>query len=192
MAIKQGKGNRATLAGQLIAGARKHFANGSQVLTFAGGFANFTVDAAIAELQKIIDLRAVAAAARANAKDQVQAERDAAPKLVAFLDAFEALVRVMFGADTAALADFGLTPRKRPIPKTAQQKAVAAAKRKATRSARGTMGPKAKKAVHGNVTAQLVVTPVAPAPDTPKAPAAPAPVAPAGAPGGAATAPPKG
>jgi hypothetical protein len=187
----QGKGTRAARAGQLVAGARKHFANGGQLLTFAGGFANVTVDAAVAELQELIDNREATMAARATVRDKVQAEREAMPALVAFMNAFEALIRVMFGADTTALADFGLTPHKRPAPKTATDKAVAAAKRKATREARGTRGPKAKKAIHGNVTAKLVVTPATPAAEAPEAPT-PAP-APAAAPGGgAATAPPKG
>jgi hypothetical protein len=186
MGTTLGKDKRATRVGKLIAGARKHFANGGQILTFAGGLASVTVDAAVAELQKLIDNRAATTAAQATARDKVQAERAATPALVAFMNAFEALVRVMFGADTAALADFGLSPRKQPAPKTAVEKAVTAAKRQATRDARGTKGPKAKKAVHGNVTANLVVTPV---PSPAEAPA-PAPAA-AGAPGGAAPAPPK-
>ncbi len=183
----KGKGTRATRAGQLIAGTRKRLTNGAQVLTFAGGFANVTVDAAVAELQTLIDNRAAATAARAAARDKVAAEQAAMPALVAFMNAFEALIRVMFGNDTAALADFGLTPRKAPAPKTTEEKAAAAAKRAATRTARGTKGPKARKAIHGNVTASLVVTPAAPPAMVPAAPATPAP---APAPAGAVTAPP--
>ena len=183
-----GKGTRATRAGQLVAGARKHFANGGQVLTFAGGLANVTVDGAVGQLQKLIDNRGAVTEARATVRDRVAAEREAAPALDAFMNAFENLVRVMFGADTTVLADFGLQPHKRALPRTATEKAVAAAKRKATREARGTKGPKAKKAVHGNVTANLVVTPATPEAE---APAVPAP-APAPAPGGATAAPPKG
>jgi hypothetical protein len=184
---KLGKGTRATRAGQLVAGARKHFTNGGQVLGIAGALANVTVDQAVAELQELGEYRAAAAAAQATARDRVQAEREAMPRLVAFMNAFETLVRVTFGADTTALADFGLQPRKRATPKTATEKAVAAAKRKATREARGTKGPKAKKAVHGNVMANLVVTPVAPPAE---GPAVPTP-APAAANGGAAVAPAK-
>jgi hypothetical protein len=186
----QGKGTRATRAGQLIAGAKKHFTNGTQVLTFAGTLANVTVDQAIAELQELIDNRSASVAARATAKDKVAAERAAMPTLVAFLNAFEALIRIMFANDTTSLADFGLTPRKQRAPKTAQQKAAAAAKAKATRQARGTKGPKAKKAIHGNVTTNLVVTPMttspAQAPTTPTNAEAPNP-----SPGGAAAAPQK-
>jgi hypothetical protein len=42
---------------------------------------------------------------------------------------------------------------------TAEQKAVAAAKREATRAARHTMGKNQKKAVKGAINATLVVTP---------------------------------
>ena len=106
------------------------------------------------------------------------------------MNAFEALIRIMFASDSTALADFGLAPRKQPVPKTAAEKAAAAAKAKATRELRGTKGPKAKKSVKANVTTTLVVTPLtaveAPAPAVLAAP-------PAGSPGGAATAsPPKG
>jgi hypothetical protein len=183
-----GKGTRAVRAGQLVAGARRHFTNGGQVLGLAGALANVTVDQAVAELNELVANRAATATAQATARDKVQAERDATPRLVAFMNAFETLVRVTFGADTTALADFGLQPRKRRAPRTATEKAVAAAKNRATREARGTKGSKARKAVHGNVTATLVVTPVtAPA----EAPQTPAP-APAPAPNGAAAAPPKG
>jgi hypothetical protein len=172
-----GKGTRATRAGQLVAGTRKRFPNGGQNLTFGGGATTVTVDAAVAELQKLIDLRAATTAARATARDTVKAESGQMPTLVAFMNAFEELVRFTFGADTKALADFGLTPRKGAVPKTAAEKAVAAAKAKATRAARGTKGPKARKAVRGNVTATLVVTPAAPPPAEGSAVPAPAPAA---------------
>ena len=186
----QGKGTRATRAGQLIAGTKKHFTNGTQVLAFAGALANVTVNQAIGELQTLVDNRAATVAARATAKDKVAAEQAAMPTLVAFLNAYEALIRIMFANDTTSLADFGLTPHKPRPPKTAEEKAAAAAKAKATRQARGTKGPKAKKAIKGNVTATLVVTPATP--PAPQAPTAPAPAeAPAPSPGGAAAAPQK-
>jgi hypothetical protein len=186
----QGKGTRATRAGQLIAGSRKRFANGTQVLTFAGGLANVSVDQAVAELQTLIDNRVASVTARATARDKVKAERAAMPALVAFMNAFEALIRIMFANDTTALADFGLAPHKQPGPKKVEAKAVAAAKAKATREARGTMGPKAKRAIHGNVTASIVVTPLTTAPA--EAPTAPAKAeAPTPSPGGAAAPPQK-
>ncbi len=53
-----------------------------------------------------------------------------------------------FGAASSKLADFGFTPRK-VVVLTPAQKAAAAAKRAATRKARGTMGPKAKLKITG-------------------------------------------
>jgi len=186
--INKGKGTRATRAGQLIAGIRKRFTNGSQVLALGGALGSVTVDAAVKQLQELIDDRTAVASAQATARDKVTAEREALPGLVAFMNAFEALMRLTFAADTTALADFGLPPRKQRAPQTAEQKAVAAAKRKATRAARGTTSAKAKQAIKGNVTAQVVVTPVnAPQAAAPEAPAPAA--APAPAPGGAAAAP---
>jgi hypothetical protein len=69
------------------------------------------------------------------------------------------------------LADFGLRPKKAPTPLTVEEKAAAAAKRKATRVARNTMGSQQKKAVTGTFVG-VVVTPIWTAPITP-APAAP-------------------
>jgi len=185
-----GKGTRAARAGQLIAGTRKHFKTGTQVLQSAGAFATVTADAAVAELQKLIDNRAAAVAARTTAKDVVAAEQAAMPTLVAFMNAFEGLIRGMFGGDTTVLADFGLAPRKRPVPKTSVELAAAAVKASATREARGTKGPKAKRAVKGKVTG-IAVTPLTES--TPAAPAASAPAsAPATATAGATTTPPKG
>lgn len=143
MSTNTGKGTRAVRAGQLIAGARKRFPNGGQTLTMGGGSTTVTVDAVCGDLQKIIDNRAATTAAQATARDTVKAERAQAPALVQTMDEFEQVVRFMFGADTKALADFGLKPRKERKPQTAEQKAAAAAKRKATRAAHGTQGAKA-------------------------------------------------
>jgi hypothetical protein len=179
MAKNTGKNAVATRVGQLIAGTKKRFPNGSQKLTLGGGSA-VTVDEAVAELQKLVDNRAAVTAAKAAAQVKVEAERSQAPALDAFVRVFEAFVRFTFGTDTAALADFGLAPPRARAPLTAEQKAVAAAKRAATREARGTKSAKAKKSVHGNVAAKLVVTPVtvvaASPPATVSAPPTPAPV----------------
>jgi hypothetical protein len=178
-----GKNSRATRVGQLIAGAQKRFTNGKQQITVGG--ASTTVTAALNELQSFIDNRAAVVAAQATAKAKVAAEDAALPALDAFVNAFTATVRFLFGTQPEALADFGLAPHKARTPQTAEQKAVAAAKREATRVARGTKGPKAKSEIHGNITAQLVVTPAGTANGTP-APEAPAAAPPSAQSGGAA------
>ncbi len=68
-------------------------------------------------------------------------------------------LQTMFAGQGAVLADFGLAPRKVPATRTPQEKAASAAKAKATREARGTLGPVKKQSVKGNVTG-VVVTPV--------------------------------
>jgi hypothetical protein len=108
------------------------------------------------------------------------------------MSALEAFIRLQFSADTAALADFGLPQRKQRATPTAEEKAVAVAKRMATREARGTTSAKAKRAIKGNITAKLVVSPAnAAQAEAPEAPAtAPATATASG--GAAATAPLKG
>lgn len=155
------KNGKATLVGQLISGAKKHFTNANQTITLGG--ASITIDAAIDELQSFVDNRAAVVAAQAAAKTKLLAERAELPALNAFIKAFIGFVRLTFGPQADVLADFGLAPAKAPAPLTAEKKAVAAAKRKATRDARGTKGAKAKKVIHGNVNAELVVTSAAPA-----------------------------
>ena len=162
------------LAKTLIAGARKRFPNGAEQVTV--GNVPTTIDQLTAELQSFVDNRTAVEAAQVAATKAVETERAQAPSLIAILIAFVAFVRGVFGQDTAALADFGLEPHKAPAPLSAEQKAVAAAKRKATREARGTASTKAKKGIKGNVTAKLVVTPATPA-SPPVPAAAPAPAA---------------
>ncbi len=164
------KTTAATLAGSFITGMRKRFPNGSQTLTFGGGAFATTVDAAIANLQALVNNRTAVTTAQAAAKATVDEENAKMPALLALLRALEAFIKLNFEANASALADFGLPPPKARTPMTAEQKAVASAKREATRLARGITTAAKKKAVKGNVTATLVVTPAA----SPEAPAAPA------------------
>ena len=174
------RNGKATRVAQVIAGARKHFPNGAETLTLEG--APTTIDAVLTELQGFVDDRAAIVAAQMAARNKVAAERAGLPAMSALFAAFIAFIRNALGPTAEALADFAIPVRKVPAPKTAEQKAVAAAKRKATREARGTKGPVARKAVHGNITAKLVVT--AAAVDAAGAPTAPATAPTAAAPGG--------
>jgi len=166
------KTTKVSLVQNLITGANKHFPNAGQTLTFGG--ATRTVTALTQLLQSYVDLRSAVIASQAATKTKVAAERAQTPPLLAVIDELVAFVKVTFGNQPDALADFGLAPPKARTPRTAEQKAVAAAKSKATRAARGTLGKVQKEAVKGSVTATLVVTPQAgslPAMTTP-APAA--------------------
>jgi hypothetical protein len=156
------KNAKAATVTNLITGAKKLFVNGKQLVPLDGK--SMTVDDATAQMQTFVDNREATVAAQATAKAKVAVERAQAPALLALIRAFEALVRLTVGNDAQALAGFGLAPHKVPAPLTAEQKAVAVAKREATRVARGTKSAKQKKSVKGNVTAALVVTPATPAP----------------------------
>jgi hypothetical protein len=153
----KGKTGTAAAAGHLMVGAKKHFPDPKEVITVAG--TSMTVGDATSELQKLVDNRTAVVTAQAAAAQRVAAEATQLATLGAFLRAFIAFVRVSFGTNAEALLDFGIEPPKARAQPTTEQMAVAAAKREATRAKRGTTGPKAKKAVHGNIRAELVVTP---------------------------------
>ena len=140
MTTKQvGKSVVAALAGKLIVGTGKHLAGVTQVLLVGG---SYTPAEVTSKLQQIVTLRAGVDAAKAAAKTKLTAEEADMPALRIFMDAYVTYVKAAFGNVPDALADFGLAQKKAHAPLTIEQKAAAAAKRKATRAARGTMGPK--------------------------------------------------
>ncbi len=151
----QSKGQVVALAKQLIAGTGKHLVTGTQV-SFAGG--SFTPDQIASELQSIVDLRTDVSAAQATARAKIAAETARMPSLRTFMSAYQAFIKVTYGTAPDALADFGIHPKAR-APLTVEAKALAVARRKATRAARHTMGAKRRLAVKGDVTG-IVLTPV--------------------------------
>jgi len=183
-----GKDALAVLAASLAAGAQKHFPAGSSLSV---GGAMLTLVQIAAQLNGFAALRTDVDTARAALDTKIAAETAQATAMRAFMSAFERIVRGSFGNQPDVMADFGLAPNKVRAPLTVVQKAAAAAKRKATRAARGTTSSKAKQAIKGNVTG-VVVTPVTAEPPAaatgttsgtdapanaqgPSAPAAPAP-----------------
>jgi hypothetical protein len=154
--MANGKSKGASLAESLIAGTKKHLSTASS-LAFGGG--TFTPAQVEASLQTLADLRTAVDDARAAAKTKVAAELAQAPALRSHMAAFESFVRATFGNTPDVLADFGLQPKRARKPLTAKQQAAAAAKRKATRAARNTMGKVQKKEVKGDVTG-ITLTPV--------------------------------
>jgi hypothetical protein len=170
-----GKNSQAARVKQLILGTKKHYPNGSAVLSVGG--ASFTVTDLTKLMQDFVDQREAVEASKAATMAKVEAERTQAPSRIATIAAFETIVRGSFGSSADVLADFGLTPRKARAPMTAEKKAVAVAKRAATRVARHTTSAKRKKDIKGAVNAALVVTPQAGSQPvaTPPAPAGNAP-----------------
>jgi hypothetical protein len=180
------KNKTATRAEQLIAGTRQDFANVAS-MAFAG--TTYTPAQVLTSLQTLIDLRDAVDAAKKVAATKVAAEKAQAPSLRKFMSAYVTFVKATFGDQPDVLAHFGLAPRKAATPLTVEEKTAAAAKRKATRDARHTLGPKQKKDIKGDVTG-VTVTPVTAAkPVATTAPATPAPAPATATPGtaGAAT-----
>jgi len=159
------KSTQAVLAASLAAGALKHFPAGNSM---AVGGVTLTLNQIETELTGFASLRTGVDTARAALQAKLAAEEAQATVMNAFLEAFVKIVRGSFGNQADVLADFGLEPEKAPTPLTVEQKVAAAAKRKATRAARGTTGSKAKLAITGNVTG-VTVTPVTTATPTPPA-----------------------
>jgi hypothetical protein len=150
------KNKSASRAEQLIAGTKQDFANVAS-LAFAGS--TYTPAQVQTSLQTLVDLRNAVDAAKAVTATKVAAEKAQAPSLRRFMSAYVTFVKATFGDHPDVLAHFGLAPRKAATPLTVEEKAAAAAKRKATRDARHTMGPQQKRDVKGDVTG-VKVTPV--------------------------------
>jgi hypothetical protein len=143
-------------AEKLIAGLQKHFANVTS-LKFASG--DHTPDEITKALTALVNLHLAVDAEKSVLKAKLAAVKDLAPALRKQMRAFESFVMATFSESADVLADFGLEPKKVPTPLTTEQKAVANAKREATRAARGTTGKKARKSVTGGVV-NVVQTPV--------------------------------
>jgi hypothetical protein len=160
----------------LIAGTQKHLSN--ETLSFNG--ATFEPTALTQLFQQLIDALVRADAVKANWKDALKAMKDAKAAVVPTLGAYQSYVVNRFGNAPSTLEDFGIAPCKVRAPLTAEQKALAVAKRKATRAIRHTLGPKQKKNVKGTLPANTPNTgaPQTSTPTTPSTattPAAPAP-----------------
>jgi hypothetical protein len=127
---------------QFVAGIGKRLQN-VQSLAIAGK--TYTP----ADLVKLFQQQIAAAdgidAARAKLRDATQAFRDLSQELTPIVIGFRHFVRNQFGDVAEVLSDFGIPAAKPRAVPTLEQKAAAAAKRKATREARHTMGPKKKK-----------------------------------------------
>jgi hypothetical protein len=171
----------------LIAGIQEHL--GAQSFLIAGSITPAAQVASV--LQGRVDAENLVVSTQAAWHAAVKAAEQLLASTAPYVQGIEQTIRVMYAASPALLADFALTPRKTPAPRTAAQKVIAAAKAKATRAARHTMGSVQKAGVTGSLTGPVVVQPdgstsngsssATPAqPATPPAAPATPPAAPAG------------
>ncbi len=92
--------------------------------------------------QRCVDARAKVAA-RAHLAEALGEVHDADAARMVTDRALKAWVRVEFGQERVEANDFGFPAPKKPT-MTAEQKALAVERGRATRKARGTMGPRQK------------------------------------------------
>jgi hypothetical protein len=162
------KGLVVATAKQFVAGTAKHLGSMAQVTLLGSSFTPAQLES---KLQALVDLRSDVDAARAAATAKLANEAAQTPALLALMGALESFVKATFGASPDVLADFGLAPKAR-AQVTVETKAVANAKRKATRAARHTMGPKQKKGIVG-VIPDVITIPTTASPTVTTAPISP-------------------
>jgi hypothetical protein len=160
-------------------GVDKHFAKVKN-LTLAG--VTYTPATLKATFAAETDAHNALDQSRAQLKEQVATARAAQAKASAARKGLKAYVLGNYGAQAVnVLADFGMTPPKTPGPKTSLAKAQAAARAKATRKARHTMGKRERLAIQADPVT-LVAEGTEEASTAPSAPAAAPSVVPTSAP----------
>jgi len=162
----------------LISGIQKYLPN----VSFLVGGQSTPAGEVTAKVQTRVDANNAVFTAEAAFHGAVRTGQEAEASSDAYVTAIRQQVLAMFAGQPEVLAEFRLSPRKQPVPRTAEQLVIAAAKAKATREARGTKGPKARLEITGTVQSPIVipVPPEASVVSTPTASApAPAPAAPA-------------
>jgi hypothetical protein len=120
----------------------------------------------IAVYQDTLDTRSTVETQRAAYEQALQARERANTARLAIDEGLKAWVANQFGPVTQTVSEFGFSPRKARA-KSAQTKADAVVKLRATRKARNTMGKRQKAGIKGTVP-----TPTAPAEPAITAPAA--------------------
>jgi hypothetical protein len=165
------RGDRIAADQAMINGILKFLA---QIATLPVGATNMTPADIVKILQDRVNAGQAVQTADAARTAAVKADRDERAKTSAFMQALRRIVLGMFQEAPDTLAIFGLTAPKVRKSKVAT-KAAAVAKNKATREARGTVGPKKKLTIKGAVpTAPATPAPTeGPTAATPATPAKP-------------------
>ncbi len=157
-----------TAANQLlVAGLNKHQATLPSMVINGQ---SYTAAQAVTELDQIIAAANLVVTTRASWQAAVKADLAERTSTSTFVGSLKQAILVAFTGQVDVLADFGLSPRKVRV-LTPEEKQAAAAKAKATRAARHTMGKNQKAAILGTTAQPSPATPAAPA--TPATPAAP-------------------
>jgi hypothetical protein len=161
----------------LIASLPKFCAN--TVFTLSGQ--TYTSASLVTLATAVLNAGAASSAAKASlAAARAAEEKSIAGDGVVVREARDTLA-LMFNDVPETLSAFAIAPRKLPRPLSAEARAAATAKLRATRLARGTTSKEQKAKISGNVTGVTIVPITSPASPAPAAatPAAPTPATPA-------------
>jgi hypothetical protein len=139
----------------LVAGTVKHAPSGTVTLANT----TYATTDLVRVIQSLGDALDAVHAAKAGWQDALNRARDVGAKVIPVMRDYETWVAITYRGAPSMLADYGVVPAKVPAPLTAEEKATAAQRRRATRAARHTMGKNQKKDVGGVVTATPVVQP---------------------------------
>ncbi len=142
---KRGKGDKRARNSAIIRGIRKHRAVFDQVRV---GPERLNADGLIARFQGHSELMNEIDDLDNRKTEAVAKERRMEPEIRDLRDLVLHAIRAHFGEDTLETEVFGVKAKRRPR-WTIATKAAAVVKRKGTRHARGTMGPKQRKKIKG-------------------------------------------
>ena len=139
----------------LITGIPTYCAN--TIFSVAGQ--TYTAPQAVAFLTTVLDASTGRTAARAALVAAMQAEEKVLAQDGQVAREIRDSIALMFSNVPPALSAFEIVPRKMPKPLSVEERALATAKARATREARGTTSKKKKARVTGGVTG-VTITPV--------------------------------
>jgi len=139
---KISKSTKFARARSLIAGVTKHL---STQKTFLLRGEVQSAEALVALFQSQIDALNKITAAHVALRVAVGEEQAIATRALPIEASLKVMMGTRFGWTSATYRDFGWAPPKKTGPKTAAAKVAGAEKARATRIARGTMGPKQRK-----------------------------------------------
>ena len=141
----ENKSTRRDLARMRVVAITKHFTKKSVVIDGV----DLGAKDLVAFFQSVIDTEDAVDLANATQREAIKARQLAEQRAARIAKALEGVVGAAYGESSKAFAEFGFVARKRGT-KSAETKALAADKLRATRAARHTMGVRQKAALHGS------------------------------------------
>ncbi|HZV01002.1 MAG TPA: hypothetical protein VFF73_30075 [Planctomycetota bacterium] len=136
---------------EIKAGLAKVLASGKK-MNFRGGMADLaTLNAVIDEKLKLLDNVDTAKIARGEA---IKTRTAGLPWIAQLLEDIEIGAQYTWGKRSTECLELGFFPKKEPAPLSSEAKVRKAERNRATRKARGTLGPKARKKIKGKLDAE--------------------------------------